>query len=160
MLFQKLKKNNLPPLVNITGSHQDDASKSYLLTLSYKGKRGRKTLRNITKEVNKILPDKHKGKLIYTGTKLSSNFNIKDITQKEHKHDLVYGVKCPEETCAETCNGETGRRLVERIDEHRGKDKNSHVFQHSVNLNHALVTLDDFTILNLGYKQQVQKEDF
>ena len=35
-----------------------------------------------------------------------------------------------------------------------------HVFQHSVHLNHTLVTLDDFTILNLGYKQQVQKEDF
>ena len=41
-------------------SHQDDVSKSYLLTLPYKGKRGEKTLRNITKEVNKILPDKHK----------------------------------------------------------------------------------------------------
>ena len=117
---------------------------------------------------------------------------------KERKHDLVYSVKCPEETCNETYNGEnrdgskaaarskmeqfviivngwkpltiitkrsildvaaaldppleTGRRLVERIDEHRGKDKNSHMHQHSVNSNHAFVTLNDFTFLNSGYK--------
>ena len=41
---------------------------------------------------------------------------------------------------------------VERIDEHRGKDKNSHVYRHSGNSNHDLETLDDFTILNSGYK--------
>ena len=102
--------------------------------------------------MNKILPDKQKATLVYTSTKLGSNFNIKDITKKEHNHNLVYSVKCLEETCNETYSGETGRRLVERIDEHRAKDKNSHVYQHSVNSNHALVTLDDFTILNSGYK--------
>ena len=94
--------------------------------------------------MNKILPDKQKATLVYTRTKLGYNFNIKDITKKEHKHDLVYSLKCPEETCNETYYGEAGSRLTERIDEHRGKDKNSHV--HSVNSNHALVTLDDFTI--------------
>ena len=109
---------------------QDDVFKSYLLKLPYKGKRGGKTLRNITKEVNKILVNKHKATLVYTGTKLGSNFNIKDITKKEHKDNLVYSVKCPMDTFNETYNGETGRRLVERIDEHRGKDKNSHVYQH------------------------------
>ena len=101
--------------------------------------------------MNKILPNKHKATLVYTGTKLDSNFNIKDITKKERKHDLVYSVKCPEETCNETYNGETGRRITERVGEHREKDKNSHVYQHSVNSNHALVSLDDFAILNLGY---------
>ena len=106
----------------------------------------------ITKEVKKILPDKHKATLVYTGTKLGSNLNIKDITKKEHKHDLVYSIKCPEETCNETYNGETGRRLIERFGEHRGKDKSSHVYQRSANSNHALVSLDDFTILNLGYR--------
>ena len=102
--------------------------------------------------MNKALPDKRKATLVYTGTKLGSNFNIKDITRKEHKHDLVYSVKCPEKTCNETDNGETGRRLIEQVDERRVKDKNSHVYQDLVNSNHALVTLDDFTILNLGYK--------
>ena len=30
----------------------------------------------------------------------------------------MYSAKCPEETCNETYNGETGRILVERIDKH------------------------------------------
>ena len=49
-------------------------------------------------------------------------------------------------------NCETARRLVERTDEHRGKDKNSYVYQHLVNLNHGMVTLDDFIILNFRYR--------
>ena len=57
----------------------------------------------------------------------------------------------------ETHNGETGRGLIERIDGHRGKDKNSHVHQHSVNSNHTLVTFDNFTILNFGYKHNKYK---
>ena len=60
-------------------------------------------------------------------------------------------MKCPEEHLR-NYNDEAGGRLVERIDEHRGKDKISLIYQHSVNSNYALVTLDDFTILNLGYK--------
>ena len=137
-VISNVKEEQSTRLVNITGSHQDDVSKSYLLTLPYKGKRGEKTLRNITREVNKILSDKHKATLVYTGTKIDSNFHIK-----------VYCVKCPEEICIETYNVETRRRLVERFDEHRANDMTSHVFQHSVNSNHALVSLDDFTILNL-----------
>ena len=60
ILSQKVREGQSAQLVNITVSHQDDVSKSYLLTLLYKGKRGEKILRNITKEVNMILPDKHK----------------------------------------------------------------------------------------------------
>ena len=63
--------------------------------------------------------------LVYTGARLGANFRISD---------------------------DTGRRLLEQIDEHRRKNKKSHTYQHSVNSNHALLTHDDFTILNLGYK--------
>ena len=35
-------------------------------------------------------------KIVYTGTKLGFNFQIKDKTKFYHKHDLVYYVKCPE----------------------------------------------------------------
>ena len=63
--------------------------------------------------MNKILPDKHKATLVYTGIKFGSSSNINDITKKEHKHDIVYSVKCSKETCNETYNGEAGRRLIE-----------------------------------------------
>ena len=108
-VISKVKEQQSTQSVKIKESHQDDFSNSYLLTLPYKGKRGEKTLPNITKEMNKIFLDKYKSTLVYTDTKLGSNFNIKDITKKEHKHDLVYSVKCPKETCNETYNGGTGR---------------------------------------------------
>ena len=40
-------------------------------------------------EVNKILSDKHKATLVYTGAKLWSSFNIKEISKEEDKHELV-----------------------------------------------------------------------
>ena len=67
----------------------------------------KKTLCNITKEVSRILPDKHKITLIDAVTKLDSNFNINKITKKQHKQELMYTVKCPEETFYETYNGQS-----------------------------------------------------
>ena len=59
-VISEVKEEQSTPFVNITGSHRDDVSKSYLLTLPYKWRRGEKTLCSITKEVNKILSDKQK----------------------------------------------------------------------------------------------------
>ena len=44
IVFSKVKEEQSTPFVHITGSHRDDVSKNYLLTLSYKGKRGENTL--------------------------------------------------------------------------------------------------------------------
>ena len=90
-----------------------------------------------------------------TGTKLGPNFNIKHITTKEHKQDLVHSVKCPEEICSETYNDETATRLVELIDEYKGKIKNSHVYQHSLNSNDALLFIPDNK-----YKEKILKALF
>ena len=88
-------------------------------------------------------------KLVYTGTKLGSNFQIKDKTKFDHKHDLVYYVKCPE--CQEDYIGEIGRRLHERICDHSGKDSKSHMLKHSLENNHKQVSFEDFRILRNGY---------
>jgi len=42
---------------------------------------------------------------------LSSHFSLKDKTNKEHIHNLVYKITCPEATCQQTYVGETGHRL-------------------------------------------------
>ena len=78
----EVKEEQYTPFINITGSHRDGVSKSYLLTPQYKGKIGEKTLRNVIQKVNKILPDKQKTTLVYTGTKLGSKCNIEDIAKK------------------------------------------------------------------------------
>ena len=79
--------------------------------------------------------------LVYTGTKIGSKFNVKDKTKKKHHHDSTYSVKCPMKNCLESYNGETGRRLIERVNEHSGKDMNSHMFKHSMAANHPTVTI-------------------
>ena len=54
----------------------------------------------------------------------------------------------------ESYNGETGRRLIEQVNEHSGKDKNSHMFKQLMATNHPTVTLDDFTVLISGYRNR------
>ena len=95
---------------------------------------------------------------VYTGSKLGTKFNVKDKTKKEHHHDLTYSVKCPIKNCLESHNGETGRRLIERVNEHSGKDINSHMFKHSMATNHPTVTLNDFTVLSSGYRNRKFKK--
>ena len=81
--------------------------------------------------------------------KLGSNFQIKDKEKFDHKHDLVYHVKCPE--CQEDYIGEIGRRLHERICDHSGKDSKSHMLKHSLENNHKQVSFEDFRIIRNGY---------
>ena len=84
---------------------------------------------------------------MYTGTKLGSNFQIKDKTKFDHKHDLVYYVKCPE--CQEDYIGEIGRRLYERICDHSGKDSNSLMLKNYLENNHKQVSFEDFRIFEM-----------
>ena len=86
---------------------------------------------------------------MHTGTKLGSNFKIKDKTKFDHKHDLVYYVKCPE--CQEDYIDEISRRLNERICDYSGKDSKSHMLKHCLENNHKHVSLEDFRILRNGY---------
>ena len=59
--------------------------------------------------------------IIVAGTKLSSDFDIKDDTNKRYKHDSVYFSRCPSTTCADSYIGETARRLSERVVDHAGR---------------------------------------
>ena len=90
----------------------------------------------------------------YFGTKLSSRFQLKDHTKKDHQH-VVYYVKRPEEQCTEDYTGENGKRLIERGKGHSGKDSKSHLIKHSVETIHKMFTLDDFKIVGKGQNLDV-----
>ena len=66
---------------------------------------------------------------------------------------LPINVKCSEETCREDYTGETGRRLSERVIDHNGRDKKSHVLKHCIENDHKLPSIEDFTILGTNYKK-------
>ena len=128
--------------------------KQHKIILPYKGKKGEHTLRNVKRYITKLLPEQEEAALVFTGTKLGTKFKIKDKISKERQHNLTHSVVCPDCNCNEGYNGDTGRRLIVTVHEHSGKDVNSHVFKHSIEANHPTVTIADFRVLKMGYRQK------
>ena len=146
------------PNVNIKHSTinqtaQNEQDKHHLSVLPYAGNKGEKILKSMNKFSTQVLPCNVKTCTAYSGTKLSSKFQLKDQAKKDHQHDAVYYVKCPEEKCTEDYTGETGRHLIEHVKDHSDKDSKSHLFKHSMETNHKTVTLDDFKIIGKGYRR-------
>ena len=137
----------------INQTTQNEQDKRHLLVLPYAGNKGEKILKSMNKFSTRVLPCNVRTCTAYSGTKLSSRFQLKDQTKKEHQHDIIYYTKCPKEQCTEDYTGETGRRYIECVKDHSGKDSKSHLFKHAKETNHKTVTLDDFKIIGKGYKR-------
>ena len=133
-------------------------SKQIQLVLPYAGKRGNNIIGKMRRQLNKYLKDDVKVTITYQGTKLSSRFQVKDQTKFEHRNDVVYCCKCPENNCNDFFSGETDRRISEIIIYHNKRDKNSHPLQHSQNKKHAHVWVNDFTILNSNYRSKIKRK--
>ena len=103
------------------------------------------------------MPEKYDVRIILTGTKLSLQFNIKDDTNKQYKHDLVYFSRCPSMDCTDSYIGEPARRLSERVMNHAGRDSKSHIIRHCSNSNHEKVNIENFKILNTWYNNNTYK---
>ena len=99
-----------------------------------------------------------KTQMVFKSQRLSSMFNVKDKTKKEHENNVVYKIECPDENCLETYIGETERRVFERVLDHSGRDKNSTVFKHSVLSGHEPVTMDNVKLIAKGFKRNDTRE--
>ena len=102
--------------------------------------------------MHRTLPENIQARICYTCIKLDTKFNnIKDPVKKSHKHDVVYYAACPKPGCVEDCTGETGRRLNERVIDHNGRDKKSHLHKHSQESNHPCIGLSNFKIIGSNF---------
>ena len=95
---------------------------------------------------------------VYKAKRLGSNFNIKDKISFEHQHNVVYHAKCPNKRCTSHYTGETRCRIGKRGDQHKGKDKKSHIFRHGQKTKHKKVDLKDFKILGKGYRSNFTRK--
>ena len=129
----------------------------HTLKLPFKYEEGTNLIKSIKTTSRKALPENHDVRIVLTGTKLNSHFNIKDETNKQHKHDRVYLSSCPSSTCNDCYIGEKGRRLSERVLDHSGKDTKSHFLRHSFIAIHETVDIGHFQILNRGYNNNKNK---
>ena len=109
------------------------------------------------KQLKKSILSNVKTCIIYEGTKLSTQFPVKDRTKFEHRHNKVYFSRCPNITCNKRYVGETDRKIEERIMDHNKRDKNSHLLKHACKGQHTHVWNNDFKILNVNYKINIKR---
>ena len=57
--------------------------------------------RSLEKQLEQLLPSKVKPYIVFTGAKLSSNFNVKNPLPFTKKHDVIYRSVCVTENCNE-----------------------------------------------------------
>ena len=69
-----------------------------------------------------------KVKLVFTSDKLRQTFTYKDSYPSVLSLKIVYKFACA--ICNASYVSQTHQHLISRIDEHFGKDKKSHMFQH------------------------------
>ena len=67
---------------------------------------------------------------VFSSSKLSSKFQVKDRTIFIRNHDIIYHGNCPEYGCPDNYIEETARRIPERVLDHTGKYVNSHLYKH------------------------------
>ena len=131
-------------------------TRTHMLVLPYKGEKGETLIKSLNKHVKKVLLVNHLSQHAYSSKNLGSFFNIKDQTKLEHNNDVTYLVKCPERTCSENYLGKTARRINKRL-EHVGKDKKSHMLQHTLQSGHPSVLLNEFKTLGNGFNNNREK---
>ena len=74
-----------------------DTEQNLQLFVPYSGKQGHRLLSKMKKQLKRTLPDDVKTIISYKSTKLSTKFPVKDKTDFQHKHNVVYFGKCPNE---------------------------------------------------------------
>ena len=132
------KQNETAPIA--TGNEERNNNvKNHLLVLTYKCSDAMHIINSMRKQVNHALPDDVKMMVSYTGKNLSTCFNVKDKTVFNHEHDIVYYAKCPEKSCLHDYVGELGRRVLEQVKAHNGRDTSCHIFKHCVTADHQIL---------------------
>ena len=69
------------------------------LLLPYAGLNGCTFLKLLKTHLKETLPSNVKADIVYTGSKLSCKFNLKDKTPFEEHHDLLYRAVCTTDNC-------------------------------------------------------------
>ena len=98
-----------------------------------------------------------KPNIVFTGTKLSSNFNVKDPVPFTEKHGVIYRSFCAIESCNEDYDGECAKRLYERVKDHSGRNHSSHLVKHAGETGHLPVDTANFEVIGSGYRNNPRR---
>ena len=122
IIKNELEKENAD-ITNEPQTNTTDKSKTKLhLFLPFSGKQGIQLLSKMKRQLKKSIPSSMKTCITYEGTKLSTQFPVKDRTKFEHRLSIEYFRCCHNVTCNETYVGETDRRIKEHVIDHSKRD--------------------------------------
>ena len=155
----KQKETENPPENNPATSSEDEEKKNFplILKVPFRGSEGDALLKSLNNTLKRTLPTTEY-RIVNTGTKLSRYFSLKDPLDKRHLSNFIYMHECQNKKCDEDYVGETGRRSEKRTGEHAGKDKNSHIFQHSKRSRHPKAKRENFKILATNYPDRRKRK--
>ena len=108
-----MRSVNVNITVNITNKLQsnsaDNSETKLQFFFPFLGQQGIQLLSKMKHQLKKSIPSNLKTYIAYEGTKLSTQFPVKDRTKFELGHNIVYFSLCPNVSCNETCVGERDR---------------------------------------------------
>ena len=128
-----------------------------MLVLPYQGKKGDFIIISMEKRFRNLLPQCIIPAVDFSGSKLSSKFQVEDRTIFSHSHDIIYHGDCPENGCPNNYIGETARRISERVLDHTGKDINSHFYKHSIGTGHQTLEINGYRTIRNEYENNPKK---
>ena len=125
--------------------------------LPYQGDKGSNLLKSMKRYVSKLVPEHTKLEITFTGKKRNSCFSIKDKTSFQHQLDLIYYVNCTKPSCRDNYVGETGSRIIERMEDHSRRDHPSHMVKHNIETSHPDVNAANFKIIDMNFSNNKRK---
>ena len=122
-----------------------------MLVLPYKVKKGDLIIKSMKKRFRNFLPQCIVPMVVFTGSKLSSKFWVKDRTIFSHNYDIIYHGNCPENGCSDNYVRETARKISESVLDRTGKYINSHFYKRTIETGHQNLEIRDYRIIGNGY---------
>ena len=152
-------KQIVPPTPHTeTSDGENNNIKKPMVILLYAGQKGCTLIKPLKKNLQRALPINIQTRIVYTGTKLSSqDKNMKDPTTFEEQHDIAYHSFSSVDNCNENYIGEIPQWFDERVKDYNGQDHNSHLFKHSLKSRHDPVLKNDFRIIGKGYTNNTHR---
>ena len=151
-IFSTPKPTQQSPVTDSTSDNDEKMDKQPFMILPYAGSKGEK----IIKKLQRRMPKKIKPKIIYNGTKLSSQFSVKDKIEILHCSNIVYYYKGSNNNNDYT--GETKCRLGKRIREHQGGDKESAIVKNFQGKDIDPPLSTEFSILARNYSNRMKRK--
>ena len=77
-----------------------------------------------------------------------------------HKHDLVYHAKCAEESCNNDYVSKMARCISERVLDHSGRDKHSHILKHQLKKEHPYPQYENFKVTVVASGTTLRRKNY